>query len=90
MNNVVPLSKPVTFDVDVTHAIAKDAADCTMWVAVCDGLHLVTEHETYEGLVARVWEIAPEMARENGLSIPVNALRLRFIHVESVPELRVM
>jgi hypothetical protein len=91
MSNVVPLSaKPVTFDVEVTHAIAQDDDDCTMWVAVCDGLHVVTEHETYEGLVARVWEIAPEMAQENGLNIPAEALRLRFIHTNSIPELQAM
>jgi phosphoribosylformylglycinamidine (FGAM) synthase-like amidotransferase family enzyme len=90
MNNVIHLSKPVTFDVEVTHAIAQDADDRTMWVGVCDGLHVVTEAETYEGLVARVREIAPEMAQENGLSIAPEVLRLRFIHVESVPELLAM
>jgi len=86
MSNAVPLSKPVTFDVEVTHAIAQDEADRTMWVAVCDGLHVVTEAETYEGLVHRVWEIAPEMAQENGLNVAPDELRLRFIHVESFSE----
>jgi hypothetical protein len=91
MNKIVPIpAEPVTFDVEVTHAIAQDEDDCTMWVAVCDGLHVVTESETYEGLVKRVWEIAPEMAQENGLNIPPGALRLRFIHVEGSPELLAM
>ncbi|MDR0781654.1 MAG: DUF1902 domain-containing protein [Pseudomonadales bacterium] len=79
--------KPVTFDVEVTHAIAQDADDRTMWVAECDALHLVTEAESFEALVARVWEIAPEIAQESGLNIPAAALRLRFCYVDSVPEL---
>jgi hypothetical protein len=83
-------SKPVIFDVEVAHAIAQDEDDCTMWVAVCDGLHVVTEAETYEGLVHRVWEIAPEMAQENGLNIAPDALRLRFIRVERLLQLLAM
>jgi hypothetical protein len=91
MSQVVSIpTKPVIFDVEVTHAIAQDEADRTMWVAVCDGLHVVTESETYEGLLKRVWEIAPEMAQENGLNVAPDALRLRFIHVESRPELLAM
>jgi len=90
MNNVISLSKPVTFDVEVAHAIAQDENDCTMWVAVCDGLCLVTEADSFEALVARVWEIAPEMAQENGLSIAPDALRLRFIYADRIPELQVM
>ena len=35
---------------------------------------------TYEALLERVWLIAPEMARENGLNIPEANLRLLFQH----------
>jgi len=87
MNNVISLSKPVTFDVEVTHAIAQDENDCTMWVAVCDALHLVTEHETYEGLIKRVWEVVPDAIEANNLPIDPTDLRLRFSHVDSVSEL---
>ena len=87
MSHAAALTPPVTFDVEVTHAIAQDEDDCTMWVAVCDALHLVTEHETYEGLVKRVWTIVPEMAQENGLNIPHDALRLRFCHISHAEEL---
>ena len=87
MSNVISLSKPVTFDVEVTHAIAQDENDCTMWVAECDALHLVTEHETYEGLVKRVWEVVPDAIEANNLSIDPADLRLRFSHVDSVSEL---
>jgi len=90
MSNIVSLSKPVTFDVEVTHAIAQDENDRTMWVAECDGLCLCTEAESLEALIARVWEIAPEMAQENGLSIAPDALRLRFSFTDSIPELKVM
>jgi len=82
--------KPVTFDVEVTHAIAQDEDDCTMWVAQCDGLGIVTEAGSFEALVSRVWEVAPEMARENGLNIAPDALRLRFCYVDSVPRLMAM
>ncbi|MDR2208328.1 MAG: DUF1902 domain-containing protein [Azoarcus sp.] len=87
MNNIASISKPVTFDVEVTHAIAQDKDDRTMWVAECDALHLVTEHETYEGLVARVWEVVPDVIEANNLSISPADLRLRFSHVDSVAEL---
>jgi hypothetical protein len=80
----------VTFDVEVTHAIAQDADDCTMWVAECDALHLVTEAETYEGLVRRVWEVMPDLIEVNGLSIAASDVRLRFSHIEGVPELLAM
>jgi hypothetical protein len=87
MSKIVSIAaKPVTFDVEVVHAIAQDEDDRTMWVAVCDGLHLVTEAETFEALVARVWEIAPEMAQENGLHIAPETLRLRFCYVDHAPD----
>jgi len=66
-----------TFTFEITHD-----EDSGMWVAVCDDLSTATEAETYEALTKRVWEIAPDMALENGLNVPVDCLRLRFEHVE--------
>ena len=40
--------------------------DGEQWVAACDDLGLVTEASTYETLVARVWQIAPELYVLNG------------------------
>ncbi|MDR2154977.1 MAG: DUF1902 domain-containing protein [Burkholderiaceae bacterium] len=90
MSNVVSLSQPVTFDVTVTHAIARDANDRSVWVAECDALHLVTEAETYEGLVNRVWEVMPDLVEVNGLSLAPTDVRLRFSHVEIAPQLLAM
>lgn len=60
-----------------------------MWVGVCDGLVLATEAPSYEALVNRVWEIAPEMAQENGLGIALEHLRLRFEFAQSFADHRV-
>jgi len=76
MPNVISITKaPVTFTVEVTRD-----NDSGMWVAVCDGLTLATEAKTYEALIERVWLIAPDMAMDNGLSIPETNLRLLFQH----------
>lgn len=61
------------FIVRVTHD-----TESGMWVAVCDEIGLVTESDTYEGLTERVWEIAPEIAVENGTDISVETMRLSF------------
>ena len=80
MNNVVHFPQPkATFTFSVTHDNS-----CGMWVGVCDDLGVATEAPTYEALVERVWLVAPEMARENGLNIPEANLRLMFQH-EAVP-----
>lgn len=71
-----------TFTFEVTHD-----EDSDMWIAVCDELVTATEAETYETLTKRVWEIAPEMARENGHNISADCLRLRFEHVELAEQL---
>lgn len=86
--NIVPI-KPrpaahVTFDVQVIHD-----DECGLWVGVCDGLVLATEAPTYEALVDRVWEIAPEMAQENGLNIAPERLRLRFEFAQSFADHRI-
>lgn len=70
MVNVLAL-KP--FIVEVTFD-----AECRMFVAACDELHLCTEAPSFETLTERVWEIAPDMAQENGLHIAPQNLRLRF------------
>jgi hypothetical protein len=49
-----------------------------MWVATCDDLHLVTEHASYDGLIERVWEIAPELAEYNQPGVDIATMRLRF------------
>ena len=77
---VEAVREPVRFDVEVTRA-----NDCTLWVAECDGLKLRTEAESFEALRARVWEIAPEMVQEKGLSIAPDALRLRFSFEDCYP-----
>ena len=45
----------------------------------CHDLGLVTEADSYEALVRRARQIAPELAELNGLKIPPQRLRLRFI-----------
>ncbi len=82
--NILPLPpKPVTIDVKVIF-------DDGWYVAECDGLHIVTEADSFDALMARVWEIAPEMAQENGLNIAAHALRLRFSFEDAWPAQRVM
>ena len=49
-----------------------------MWIAICDKIGLATEAETYEKLTERVWEIAPEIARENGIDVRVETMCLIF------------
>lgn len=50
-----------------------------VWIAECDALGLVTEADSYEALVQRVREVAPELAELNGLSVESQPLRLRFV-----------
>ncbi len=69
-NQTTPFVADVIFD-----------AECGMWVATCDELSVTTEAPSYEALTARFWEIAPEIARENGIAFDVNS-RIQFRHVE--------
>jgi uncharacterized protein (DUF1810 family) len=86
MNNVIAMPvRAVTFDVEVIHD-----AQAGQYVAVCDGLRLATEAPSFDALIARVWEIAPEMAQENGLHVAPEALRLRFSYVDGAPALLAM
>ena len=87
MDNVSHI--PHHFPVTVVHAIARDADDTTMWVAECDGLHIVTEAPTYDALIDRVWELVPDMIEANNLGIPPEAVRLRFEFEDSAGDRRV-
>lgn len=49
-----------------------------VWTAECDALGLVTESDSYEGLVSKAIEIAPEMAGLNGFEF--ENLMLHFVH----------
>jgi DNA-binding transcriptional regulator of glucitol operon len=79
MPNVIQAKRRnAVFQVQVIHAVAQDENERTMWVATCDDLHLVTEHSSYDGLIERVWEIAPELAEYNQPGVDVATMRLRF------------
>jgi len=69
--------------VQVTHAEG-------MWIAESDALGLVTEAKTYEALVDRVWEIAPELLEMNEIDLHPDDLRLSFQHVESSQDHRLV
>jgi hypothetical protein len=49
-------------------------SECGMMIAICDELGLATESKTYEGLTQRVWEIAPEIAAENGIDVNIDTI----------------
>ena len=86
MNNVHPY--PRRFTVMVTHAVAQDAEDATMWVAECDALHLATEAPTYDALIERVWAVVPDAIEANEMGIDVRAVRLRFEFEDSAEDCR--
>ena len=82
MRNV--LTFPVTFNVNVIH----DPED-GMWVASCDDLYLATEATSFEALVDRVWEVAPDCIESNGFDIDPQALRLNFAFEQTAPARKV-
>jgi len=53
--------KPIVADVEFD-------PECGLWTVACDRLGVYTEAPTYEALIARFWEIAPEVAAENHFS----------------------
>jgi len=57
---------PLHFVVEVTHD-----TESGMWIAQCDDLGVVTEARSYEALVSRLYDIAPQMLAEN-FAIPPN------------------
>jgi hypothetical protein len=69
----------------VIHAEWDDEAG--VWWCSNDELPLTTEARSFERLVARVLEIAPEIAAENGLAAPGDRIELQFVaeRVQSVP-----
>ena len=62
-------------------------AEAGVWWCSNDVLPLTTEAPTFEQLVARVLEIAPEIAAENGLAMPGDQIELHVFaeRVHSVP-----
>ena len=58
-----------------------------VWWCSNDELPLTTEAPTFDQLVARVLEIAPEIAAENGLAAPGEEIELHVVteRVEAVP-----
>jgi hypothetical protein len=50
--------KPLVADVEFD-------AECGLWTVACERLGVFAEAPTYEELVKRFWELAPEMAAEN-------------------------
>ncbi len=50
-----------------------------IWTAECGALGLVTEAGSYEELVERAWEIAPDLAELNGVA-SAGDICLRFEH----------
>jgi hypothetical protein len=58
-----------------------------VWWCSNDELPLTTEAPTFEQLVSRVLEIAPEIAAENGLAAPGDEIELHVFaeRVQSVP-----
>ena len=61
--------------------------EARVWWCSNDELPLTTEAPTFEELVARVLDIAPEIAAENGLAAPGDEIELHVIgeRVQSVP-----
>jgi hypothetical protein len=58
--------------------------DEDMWVAVADEIGLVTEAPSYEALIERVRQVAPELIKDNLGGAPDSAhpARLLFLHTE--------
>jgi len=62
-------------------------SEAGVWWCSNDELPLTTEAPTFEQLVSRVLEIAPEIAAENGLAAPGDQIEVHVIaeRVQSVP-----
>ncbi|MDD5275001.1 MAG: DUF1902 domain-containing protein [Methylovulum sp.] len=60
-----------------------------IWTAECGPLGLVTEAESYDDLLERVWLIAPELAELNNVGVDAEHLRLRFSHEQSTYPVKV-
>ena len=62
----------------MTTVTVKVTVEDGVWTAECAALGLVTESDTYEGLVSMAIELAPEMAELNGVEF--ENLVLHFVH----------
>ena len=54
--------------------------DTGVWIARNEDIPLVSEAASYEALVARVWDIAPEIIVLNGHAEDDAGIRLRFVN----------
>jgi hypothetical protein len=77
-NRAAPFVAEVIFD-----------AACGMWVASYEALSVATEAPSYEAVTARFWEIAPEIAADNGVAFDATS-RIEFRHVEDAASRRAM
>ncbi|PPD40412.1 MAG: hypothetical protein CTY16_17465 [Methylobacter sp.] len=77
-------SKPVDlFEPTETIFVVEVSVLDGIWTAECDPLGLVTEAESYDDLLERVWQIAPELAQLNNVGVDAEHLRLRFSHEQT-------
>jgi hypothetical protein len=76
------LSQRKTFEIR-----AEWDGDAGVWWCSNDELPLITEAPTFEQLVSRALEIAPEIAAENGFAVPGDEIEVHVIaeRVQSVP-----
>lgn len=72
-----PLSIAPLFVADVVFD-----SESGMWVASCEALKVATEAPSYETVTARFWEIAPEIAADNGVLFDQYS-RVQFRHIET-------
>jgi hypothetical protein len=79
---VTSLQQPKIFEIRVEWD-----GEARVWWCSNDELPLTTEAPTFEQLVSRVLEIAPEIAAENGLAMPGEEIEVHVIakRVQSVP-----
>ena len=77
LDDLISKAKACSFEVVVT---CQDG----IWTGECDALGLVTESDTYDGLVARACLIAPELAELNGVLVDADNLNLSFSYRQKV------
>jgi uncharacterized protein DUF1902 len=67
--------------------VAQWDREAGVWWCSNDELPVTTEAPTFEELVARIAEIAPEMAEANGIAPPGEKIEIRVVaeRVQSVP-----
>ena len=55
-----------------------------VWCAICDSIPLALESDSFDLLIERVKQIAPEILLENGVSLQTSRLLFRAERVESI------